>query len=207
MYFPRYGFFRAVVGRIIPSLVWTLPSVDSVFLTFDDGPCPHTTPWVLDILRKYNAKATFFCIGKNAEQHPELIQRILDEGHSIGNHTYSHTKALLGSVEQYVEDVDLANAHLRGSNLFRPPYGRISVSKARRLRDRYHIIMWDIVSRDYSRYVSRRGCVMEVVPYIRGGSIIAFHDSLKSSHNMRYALPRVLDAIIEGGFRCRSIEL
>ncbi len=195
-----------LVRRLFPSLIWNIESNDSIFLTFDDGPTEHITPWVLDLLRKYDAKATFFCIGKNAEQHPELLQRIIDEGHSIGNHTYSHTKALLSNCEQYVEDVDLANEFLH-SNLFRPPYGRLSPSKARRLSERYNLIMWDTLSRDYSKYVSGRKCVKEVVPHLMAGSIVAFHDSLKASRNMRYALPHVLEAAKKLGLKCKAIEL
>ncbi len=195
-----------IVRRLFPQLIWTIPSEDSIFLTFDDGPNIHVTPWVLDMLDKYNAKATFFCIGKNAEQHPELLERIIREGHAIGNHTYSHTKSLLENCENYVEDVDLANTFLN-SNLFRPPYGRISPAKARRLSERYNIIMWDTLSRDYSRYVSHHRCVREVVPHLRSGAIVAFHDSLKASRNMRYALPRVLAAAQELGLKCKAIDL
>lgn len=202
MYFRPPKFIR----RLFPQMIWTIPSADSIFLTFDDGPNPHVTPWVLDMLSKHNAKATFFCIGKNAEQYPELIARIREEGHSIGNHTYSHTKSLLNTCEHYVEDVDLGNEFLQ-SNLFRPPYGRLTTSQARRLSERYHIIMWDTLSRDYSKLVSHHKCVREVVPYLRAGAIVAFHDSLKASRNMRYALPRVLEAAAELQLNCRPIEL
>ncbi len=194
------------VRKLFPSLVWNIESSDSIFLTFDDGPTPHITEWVLDTLRKYNAKATFFCIGKNAEQHPELLQKIIEEGHAIGNHTYSHSKSLMRICEEYVEDVDMANEYLR-TNLFRPPYGRISPAKARRLSKRYKLIMWDTLSRDYSRYVTPERCVREVVPHLRGGCIVAFHDSLKASHNMRYALPRVLEAASALNLKCSKIEL
>lgn len=202
MYFRPPKFVR----KLFPSLVWSIESSDSIFLTFDDGPTEHITPWVLDTLRKYNAKATFFCIGKNAEQHPELLARIIAEGHAVGNHTYSHSKSLMRICEEYVEDVDMANEHLH-SNLFRPPYGRISPAKARRLSKRYKLIMWDTLSRDYSRYVTKERCVREVVPHLRGGCIVAFHDSLKASHNMRYALPRVLEAAQSLNLKCSKIEL
>ncbi|MFI3298621.1 MAG: polysaccharide deacetylase family protein [Rikenellaceae bacterium] len=206
MHFPHYGFVRTVARRFFPSLIWSIDSQDSIFLTFDDGPCPHVTPWILDTLKKHNAKATFFCIGKNAEQYPELLERIREEGHAIGNHTYSHTKALLSSCGGYIEDVDLANNFVQ-SNLFRPPYGRMSPAKIRRMRERYHIIMWDTVSRDYSKYVSHHKCVREVVPHLRAGGIVAFHDSLKASRNVRYALPRVLDTIDKLGLKCSAIKL
>lgn len=202
MYFRPPKFIK----RIFPSLRWNMEDQGSIYITFDDGPQKEITPWVLDILGKYNAKATFFCIGKNAEQHPEIVERIRAEGHAIGNHTYSHCKGWGTKSGPYVQDVDLANNYLK-SNLFRPPYGRISREQARQLSGRYHIIMWDILSRDYSSVVSHRRCVREVLPHLRGGSIIAFHDSLKASRNMRYTLPRLLTAAAERGLTCRAIEL
>lgn len=202
MYFRPPKFIK----RLFPSLRWNMEDERAIFITFDDGPHKEITPWVLDTLSKYNAKATFFCIGKNAEQHPEIIERIRREGHAVGNHTYSHCKGWGTKSGPYVQDVDLANSYLQ-SNLFRPPYGRISREQARQISGRYHIIMWDILSRDYSRMVSHRRCVREVLPHLRGGSIIAFHDSLKASRNMRYTLPRLLDAAREAGLECRPIEL
>lgn len=202
MYFRPPKFIK----RLFPSLRWNMEDERAIFITFDDGPHKEITPWVLDTLSKYKAKATFFCIGKNAEQNPEIIERIRREGHALGNHTYSHCKGWGTKSGPYVQDVDLANNYLQ-SNLFRPPYGRISREQARQLAGRYNIIMWDILSRDYSRIVSHRRCVREVLPHLRGGSIIAFHDSLKASRNMRYTLPRLLDAAREAGLECRPIEL
>lgn len=191
---------------MFPELTWNLESPATIYLTFDDGPNPQVTPWVLDQLAKYNAKATFFCIGKNAEMYPEIVQRTKDEGHSIGNHTYSHCKGWGKNTGAYIEDVELANSFL-GSTLFRPPYGRITKSKIRRLSARYHIIMWDILSRDYSAVVSPRKCIREVVPHLRPGAIIVFHDSLKASRNLYYALPRILATIHSHGYQCRAIDL
>lgn len=202
MYFRPPKFIR----RLFPELNWYFEQQDSVFLTFDDGPHPIVTPWVLDQLDKYGAKATFFCIGKNAELYPEIVERIRSSGHSLGNHTYSHTKTLGQSCELYVEDVDLANQSI-GATLFRPPYGRIGRSQIRRLSSRYKIVMWDILSRDYSSVISPERCVREVVPHLRGGSIIVFHDSIKASRNLYHALPIVLQAIAERGLRCKNIEL
>lgn len=202
MYFRPPKFIK----RLFPSLRWNMDDRQAIYITFDDGPQKEITPWVLDMLSKYNAKATFFCIGKNAEQHPELIERIRAEGHALGNHTYSHCKGWGTKSGPYLQDIDLANSYLQ-SNLFRPPYGRISREQARQISTRYHIIMWDILSRDYSKIVSHRRCVREVLPYLRGGAIIAFHDSLKASRNMRYTLPRLLAAAAEQGFQCKAIEL
>lgn len=202
MYFRPPGFLK----KLFPQLHWHLHDDFTIHLTFDDGPNPQVTPWVLDQLARYEAKATFFCIGKNAELYPKIVERIKAEGHAIGNHTYSHTKGWGKNTGAYVEDVELANGFL-GTTLFRPPYGRISRSQIRRLSTRYHIIMWDILSRDYSAVVSPQKCVQEVVPHLRGGSIIVFHDSLKASRNLYYALPLVLEAIKNAGYHCRSIDL
>lgn len=194
------------IKRLFPQLNWSLPADDAIFLTFDDGPTPQVTDWVLEQLDKYNAKATFFCIGKNAELHPEILERVRSRGHSIGNHTYSHNKGWQMGCERYVEDVDLGNTFLK-SNLVRPPYGRATRAQIRRLSERYHLIMWDILSRDYSKVVSPQRCVREVVPHLRAGSIVVFHDSVKASNNLYYALPIVLEAIKEKGLQCRAIEL
>lgn len=192
--------------RMFPQLHWSLRGEGCVYLTFDDGPTPEVTEWVLEQLSKYDAKATFFCIGKNAELFPDILQKVRDAGHSIGNHSYSHVKGWGMGCERYVEDIDMSNAIL-DSRLVRPPYGRISKGQIRRLAERYHIIMWDILSRDYSKVVTPQGCVMEVVPHLREGSIIVFHDSKKASKNLYYALPRVLEAIYDKGLKSKAIEL
>ncbi len=190
----------------MPELIWDLPAEGKVYLTFDDGPAPGVTEWILAELATRGARATFFCLGKNAEQYPDLYDRIIAEGHRVGNHTYSHQKGWEMSLERYVEDVDFGNQFLR-TDLFRPPYGRIKPSQARVLSERYHLIMWDIISRDYSQLVSPRKCLRNVTKYLQPGSIVVFHDSLKSYRNMRYALPRVLDEIKAAGLECGAIEL
>lgn len=187
-------------------LHWNFSDEEAIFLTFDDGPHPEITSWVLDELRKYNAKATFFLIGKNVELYPGMIDMIRAEGHSLGNHSYSHIKGWGTGTGRYMEDVDLANGLIH-TNLFRPPYGRILKSQLRRISARNHIIMWDILSRDYSQYVSPKRCVEGVVRHLRGGSIIVFHDSAKASRNLYYALPRVLEEIHKRGLVCKAIEL
>ncbi len=197
-----------IITRIFPELIWHIESEDNdaVYLTFDDGPNPETTPWILKTLSKYNAKATFFCLGKNAEQYPDIFQMILDGGHAVGNHTYSHQKGWEMRTGRYVEDVDLADNFIR-SNLFRPPYGRIKPRQIRRLSERYKLIMWDVLSRDYSQFVSPRACVKNVTNYVKGGSVVVFHDSKKAYRNMSYALPRVLEYLQARGLRCEKIEL
>ncbi|GHV01842.1 polysaccharide deacetylase [Bacteroidia bacterium] len=202
MRFVPFGFIR----RLIPSVIWSFDTPDRVFLTFDDGPTPEVTEWVLGQLAAYDAKATFFCLGKNAELHPHLHRMIVEAGHKVGNHTYSHQKGWEQGLERYVEDVDFANQILR-SDLLRPPYGRITPAQVKALGERYNIIMWDVLSRDYSRYVSPQSCVRNTTRYIRPGSIIVFHDSNKAFRNLRYALPRVLDYISRAGLKCSAIDL
>ena len=179
---------------------------DGVFLTFDDGPTPGVTEWILSTLDKYDAKATFFVLGKNVEMYPDLYKRILDAGHKVGNHTYSHQKGWGMSLERYTEDVDFAN-DLIHSELFRPPYARITPAQARFLGQRYKLVMWDIISRDYNRRLSPRTCLKNVTKHLAPGAIVVFHDSEKAFRNMRYALPRTLEKIRQMGLKCKAIEL
>lgn len=190
----------------MPSLIWHIDDPAKVFITFDDGPTPGVTEWILDVLEKHDAKATFFCLGKNVEQYPDLYQKIVDAGHKTGNHTYSHQKGWEMSLERYTEDVYFANQYIK-SDLFRPPYGRIRPSQARVLQERYSLIMWSIISRDYSRVVSPRTCLRNVTKHVRAGDIVVFHDSAKSFRNMRYALPRTLDFLRKNGLEPALIEL
>lgn len=195
-----------ILRKIFPSIIWNFPDSRDVFLTFDDGPCPETTPWVLEQLEKYGAKATFFCLGKNVEQYPELFQTIIDAGHKVGNHTYSHQKGWEMKTWRYIEDIDYADGFIH-SNLMRPPYGRIKPLQARLLSERYNLIMWDVLSQDYSKLVSPRQCLRNVTRSVRGGSIVIFHDSKKSFRNLQYALPRVLQFLRENGYKCSGIEI
>ena len=195
-----------ILRKIYPDLIWDFPDSRKVYLTFDDGPTPEITPWVLDQLRLYGAKATFFCLGKNVEQYPEIFQQILDEGHAVGNHTYSHQKGWEMKTWRYIEDVDFAD-DLIHSNLLRPPYGRIKPLQARLLAERYNIICWSVLSQDYSALVSPRKCLRNVTKHVREGAIVLFHDSNKAFGNLRYALPRVLQHLQEQGLSCAKIEL
>jgi len=195
------------IKRLFPSFIWKLPnSRGEVYLTFDDGPRPEVTPWVLDQLDKFDAKATFFCLGKNVEMFPELFEEIKRRGHAVGNLSYSHVKGWGMKTGDYVRDIDIAD-DLIHSNLFRPPYARIGPSQARVLAERYRHIMWTIISRDYSRRTDEQKCVRNVVPYLESGAIIAFHDSIKCAGNLFEALPQVLEAIREKGLHSARIEL
>lgn len=176
-----------------------------VYITFDDGPTEEVTPWVLDLLKEHNAKATFFCLGKKVEMHPEIFERIVNEGHAVGNHTYSHLKGWETRTGQYVEDVDLAN-HLIKSDLFRPPYGRIKGTQSRILRKRYKIIMWNILSMDYSRWVTPKRCASIVLNNLRPGAIIVFHDSKKAETNMKYGLVKLLEQVRKRGLEFGVVE-
>ena len=191
---------------LMPDLIWEMKDRSAVYLTFDDGPTPGITEWILSTLDKYDAKATFFVLGKNAEMYPDLYRRIVEAGHRIGNHTYSHQKGWGMSLERYIEDVDFANDLLH-TELFRPPYARITPAQARALAKRYKLVMWDVLSRDYNRALSPRTCLRNVTRYLEGGSIVVFHDSEKSFRNMSYALPRTLQVVRDMGLKCKAIDL
>ena len=191
--------------KFFPRFTWSYPNDSGkVYLTFDDGPTEGVTPWVLDTLKEHNAKATFFCLGKKVEMHPDIFERILAEGHAVGNHTYSHLKGWETRTGQYIQDVDLAN-HLVKSDLFRPPYGRIKSTQSRILRKRYKIIMWNVLSMDYSRWVTPKRCANIVLNNLRPGAIIVFHDSKKAEKNMKYGLLKLIEAAKAKGLQFESI--
>lgn len=193
--------------RFFPNFIWNFPNeTDGVFLTFDDGPTRDVTPWVLEQLRKYNAKATFFCLAKNVEMNPDIYEQILADGHSVGNHSYSHLRGWGTDTSQYIQDIIYANSFIK-SNLYRPPYGRISPRQILLLRHRYRIIFWDVLSMDYSKRVSPRKVVKYVMKSVHPGAIVVFHDSLKAQRNLRYALPRVLEGISEKGLKFKPIVI
>jgi peptidoglycan/xylan/chitin deacetylase (PgdA/CDA1 family) len=192
--------------NLMPELVWDIPEERDVFLTFDDGPTPEVTEWILDELARYDAGATFFCTGRNVEKYPELYERIVAGGHRVGNHTYSHLKGWGTEVGKYVDDVDRAACAMGGS-LFRPPYGRITPVQSRALAPRYRIVMWNIISRDYNRGISPRTCLDNVIRHLRPGDIVVFHDSKKAFRNMRYALHGTLEYLQAKGMRSKAIDI
>ena len=194
------------VRRLMPDLIWEIEDEQAVFLTFDDGPTPGVTEWILAMLEKYDAKATFFVLGKNVEMYPDLYQKILDAGHKVGNHTYSHQKGWSMSLDRYLEDIDFAGDIVH-SELFRPPYARVTPAQMKAVAKRYKIVMWDIVSRDYNRALPPERCLRNVTKYIAPGSIVVFHDSEKAFKNMSYALPRTLRLVQQMGLKCKIIEL
>jgi len=197
----------AVIKNVFKQLVWDLPGNENVlYLTFDDGPTPGITEQILDILDQYNAKATFFCIGRNMERHPRLGETILKRGHETGNHTYSHLKGWYTKNSEYFNDIDLAS-HYVPARLFRPAYGMITPAQARYLRKQYRIIMWDIMSYDFHPGVSREECLEKVIRYSHPGSVIVFHDSLKAAPTSLYALPALLSYYSSKNFKFKSIPL
>lgn len=197
----------SIIRRLYPDIIWSMENeAKGVFLTFDDGPTPGVTEWILETLAGYDAKATFFMLGKNVELYPDLYGRIISEGHKAGNHTYSHQKGWGMTLEKYIEDVNFCGDVFQ-SDLFRPPYARVTPSQMRAVGKQYNIIMWDILSRDYLRSISPERCLNGILPHLRPGSIVSFHDSDKSFRNMSHALPHVLERIYSNGWECRTIEL
>ena len=205
-----------VVKKLFPNYIWEIPTnKKELFLTFDDGPTPSVTDWVLDELKRFNAKATFFCIGNNVRQHPQLFHRILEENHSIGNHTHNHIKGWKTKTNDYLDNVfdaektikDLLDSSIQ-VNLFRPPYGQIKPTQGKKLMELgYKIVMWDVLSFDWEKTVSNQECFDTVVSKSRNGSIIVFHDSLKASNNMKFTLPKVLEYFTEKGYAFRAISV
>jgi peptidoglycan/xylan/chitin deacetylase (PgdA/CDA1 family) len=176
-----------------------------VYLTFDDGPIPEITPWVLDLLDRYNIKATFFCVGDNVRKYPDIYQMVRDRGHVVGNHTFHHIQGWKVDKATYLKDIE-DSAKLIDSKLFRPPHGHMRLPQFYALKKKYKVIMWDVVTRDYSRLMTADKVFETVKKYTRNGSIIVFHDSLKSGDRMKESLPRTLDWLIEQGYSFRLIE-
>lgn len=193
---------------LYPALTWRIPTREKVlYLTFDDGPHETATPFVLDQLKQYGAKASFFCIGKNVATYPEIYRRILSEGHAVGNHTQHHVNGWKVSDELYKKEVADA-AQLIHSDLFRPPYGRIKRTQQQKLQQqnpRLNIIMWDVLSGDFDTNLSPEACLGYVLYHSRPGSIIVFHDSTKAWSRMQYALPRVLAHFSKAGYRFAAL--
>lgn len=187
---------------LFPGAIFRLPSdtkPGKVYLTFDDGPIPEVTPWVLDELDKFGVKATFFMVGQNVERYPYLLQEVISRGHVVGNHTLHHIKGFGISVKDYMIDCD-HGARLTETSLLRPPHGWLTPAQFKAARKKYEIIMYDLVTRDYSRKLKAQEVVENVKKLTRNGSIIVFHDSLKSYPRLREALPESLSWLKEQGY-------
>ncbi|MDR1809019.1 MAG: polysaccharide deacetylase family protein [Prevotella sp.] len=193
---------------MFPGGIWRIPPTTgkAVYLTFDDGPIPGITPWVLDTLDKYNIKATFFCVGDNVRKYPEIYRQILERGHCVGNHTFNHLQGLRTRTKNYIKNVELAAKYII-SEMVRPPHGHIRLRQFFKLRKKYHVVLWDVVTRDYSKYTTPEQVFENVKRYTRNGSIIVFHDSLKAEKNMKYALPLAIEWLKEQGYEFRLLEM
>ncbi|GAC1418260.1 MAG: polysaccharide deacetylase family protein [Flavisolibacter sp.] len=206
-YFIKIPWF---VKKLFSYYRWNIPNKErAVYFTFDDGPHPTITPWVLDILASQQALATFFCIGKNVEKYPEIYKRILAEGHAVGNHTHNHLNGWKTKNDAYLMDVEKASKFIQ-SGLFRPPYGRIKPAQAKQVRrilpQPSAIIMWDVLSSDFDTSLSGEKCLELIMHHAGAGSIIVFHDSEKAFPNLQYALPRCLENLKNKGFYFRKIN-
>lgn len=191
---------------LYPDVVWDkFGNGNTLYLTFDDGPTPEITEKVLDILDQYQAKATFFCLGRNVERYPDVYQSILARDHSVGNHTYSHLKGWKSKNQEYFDDIELAS-RLIHSKLFRPPYGKIRRSQIRYLKKKYKIVLWEVMSHDYEKRVSKERSLKVVLRYTRPGSILVFHDSVKAIKKLEYILPRFLEYFSEKGYKFEAIS-
>ena len=196
--------------RLHPSYVWNIQTKEKVvYLTFDDGPHPEVTPFVLNELRKHDALASFFCIGKNVVAHPEIYKRILDEGHTTGNHTHNHLNGWKVKDDVYLKDILEASRHI-DSSLFRPPYGRITSFQSKNLSavmkgKKVKVIMWEVLSADFDESISPKECLQNVIFKSTPGSIIVFHDSEKAYSKIQYVLPRVLQFFSEKNYGFRAL--
>lgn len=192
---------------IYPSAVWRMdPHEKSVYLTFDDGPIPEATPWILDTLDRYGIKATFFMVGENVKKHPNEFAMVKERGHCIGNHTYNHINGMHYQSEFYLQNVDKANELLQ-TDLLRPPHGWMRWLVYYEMQKRFRIIMWDVVTRDYSQRLTAQDVFNNVKRYTRNGSIITFHDSLKSIEKLKIALPLSLEWLIEQGYTFKTFDI
>jgi peptidoglycan/xylan/chitin deacetylase (PgdA/CDA1 family) len=205
---------NSLIKKIFSKYIWDIPNNENkIYLTFDDGPTSEITHWVLEELKKYEAKATFFCIGNNIEKHPAIFEKIIKEGHSIGNHTCNHLNGWKTSTKEYFENTKQCEVSISKvqstacnlqpvtCNLFRPPYGKIKASQSEKLMQLgYKIIMWDVLSADFDQKISPEKCLQNVLKNVQSGSIIVFHDSVKAFPNLKYTLPKTLENLTKRGF-------
>ena len=194
------------VQALFPGLTWKMPSSHkTIYLTFDDGPIPEVTPWVIETLKKYNAQATFFCVGDNVRKYPEIYRQVKEAGHSVGNHTLNHLSGWATENISYFHNIRHC-ARIVPSGLFRPPYGKLRPSQIQFLQRHYQIIMWDVLSADFDKEITPEVCFQNVIQHAGHGSIVVFHDSLKAETNLRYALPLVLSHFTELGYSFSALK-
>lgn len=195
-----------IIRLLYPSVLWRKDKNKKViYLTFDDGPTEEITHWILKTLDEFNIKATFFCIGNNAEKHPEILDEIRKNGHSAGIHGYEHRRGLYKEGDAYFSDIEKSKNIIK-SNLFRPPHGNITPSQARKLKNLgYNVVLWDVITRDYNPSLSEEKVLDIAKKYTRNGSIVVFHDSLKAEKNMKYAFPKAVKYWLENGYTFETL--
>ncbi|GAB4286595.1 MAG: polysaccharide deacetylase family protein [Marinilabiliales bacterium] len=184
-----------IASRVFFDIIWEYPNDNNIYLTFDDGPVPGVTDWVLDVLNDFNIKATFFCLGSNAEKHPQIFKRIIKENHLIGSHGYNHLNGWKTKNKIYFDDIESAS-NVLNTNYYRPPYGKIKPSQIRILKKQMKIIMWSLLSRDFDVNSTPEQCYNNVIDNIKGGSIIVFHDSYKAEKNLKGSLIKIIEELI-----------
>ncbi|MEP2772541.1 MAG: polysaccharide deacetylase family protein [Fulvivirga sp.] len=200
-----------LIQWLYPSLTWKKNVSDnSIYLTFDDGPIPGLTEYILDELKRFDVKATFFCVGDNLRKHPQIAQRALSEGHRLGNHSYNHLNGWQTNTLDYVSNVvrcqrELYDLHNPEPQLLRPPYGKIKRSQIKHLKEKYEIIMWDVLSGDFLPTISPEKCLSKSISSTKPGSIIIFHDNIKAEKNVRYALPRYIEHFKNQGYSFQTL--
>jgi peptidoglycan/xylan/chitin deacetylase (PgdA/CDA1 family) len=192
-----------------PGFTWRIPTQEkTIFLTFDDGPIPDITESVVDTLNQFDAKATFFCIGANVLKHPDIFKKLLNNGHSIGNHTFNHMNGWKTEDDIYLDNIAKCDEQLNlDTVLFRPPYGRIKKSQSKVVLTKRKIIMWDVLSGDFSQSLTPEVCLKKSIYHTRPGSIVLFHDSIKAAKNMQFALPRFLEHFSQQGYRFEALQM
>ena len=194
------------VQSLFPSLVWKKENSEKeIYLTFDDSPTPKFTYWILNLLRRLNIKATFFCIGESAAKHSDIIDEILKNGHQIGNHTYSHKNGVLNSTKTYLQNIEKCKNILPNTNLFRPPFGKIYPWQIRKIKEKYKIIMWDVLSYDFTENISEKQLTKNILRNTESGSIIVFHDNKKSEKILQKNLEEILKSLLKRGFKFGTI--
>lgn len=192
---------------LYPRTIWRIRNEGekTVYLTFDDGPIPEITPWVLDTLDTYGVKATFFCVGDNVRKYPEVYAEVIRRGHHVGNHSFNHMQGWKHKTATFVENAQKASEYIQ-SNLFRPPHGHMRLPQTGALMlAGYQVVMWDVVTRDYSKRLTPQRVLENVKRYTRDGSVIVFHDSLKAEKNMKYALPKAIEWLLEEGYSFKML--
>lgn len=202
MYFVQSPFF---LKWYLPEVTWNKSRQEkTIYLTFDDGPIPEVTPWILDTLKNHQVKATFFCVGENIVKHPRIFERLLAEGHQVGNHTFNHLKGWDYPVEEYIENVYKCQQYTK-SKLFRPPFARAKKSQIKILKEKFDIIYWDVLSGDFDTNLKPQQCLKNILKHTQNGSIIVLHDNIKAIPRLKYVLPKILEHYRKEGYSFNTL--